>query len=301
MKQPGFSVIELMISITISAFLMTTALTIYQQISKGMIKMQHLTNQDIGIMILKNRLNSDMQGLCPLWFSAKQYTQAEEKKANNAKSAKQTPAPAPIEIQDPNNPDNGYLFAQSKNNQLQVLTFVTTNALPNYPDNTHRCVRVTYVLKQDPHRAQLFLLQRKEEAEISTKINVEKSLQGSFHTILKNITSCKISYGFIEKKSSEKTDFANKKIQLKWVDNWPDTTTKENKQDKSLNLPNALKLIIGIQENSEIPPTQHELYFPIIISNDVEIKSFAEQRQQQAKNSSPTTPPAIAQPPTPQP
>ena len=167
-KQPGFSVIELTISIMISAFLMTAALTIYHQISKGMTKMQYLTTQDTAIMIIKHRLTIDLQGLSPLWFADDQYEELKAKaKATPDTSAPKTAAPTtPQKEIDPNHPNNGYLFAQSKDGQFQFLTFVTTNALPGYPCNPYRCVRVVYALSKDPHHKNLFILQRKQEQTI---------------------------------------------------------------------------------------------------------------------------------------
>lgn len=286
-KQPGFSVIELTISIMISAFLMTAALTIYHQISKGLTKMQFLTTQDTTVAIVKHRLSIDLQGLSPLWFSDDQYeelkTTAKESQSNS--TPKTTPATTKKSPEaDPNNPSNGYLFAQSNNNQFQLLTFVTTNALPGYPCTPYRCVRVVYVLKQDPHHNNFFLLQRKEEHAISTKLNLEKLTQGHFYTIAKNITNCTIEYGFIDIPPDKRNQQSNQAWKMKWVHSWGQPTDEKKEEDYIPTLPDLIKLKITLQENTERPSQEHEICCLLPISNQVTFQSFAQQRIKSPKS-----------------
>jgi|GEM_PF-1317180 len=300
-KQPGFSVIELTISIMISAFLMTAALTIYHQISKGMTKMQYLTTQDTAIMIVKHRLAIDLQGLCPLWFADDQYEELRTK-ANTTPDTTTPKATAPTTPQketDPNSPNNGYLFAQSKDTQFQFLTFVTTNALPGYPSTPYRCVRVVYALNKDPHNENLFVLQRKQELAISTKLNIEKLTQGTFYTIAKNITKCSIEYGFIDIPPDKRTQQSNQAWKMKWVDNWGRSTQEKQEEDYVPTLPDIIKLKISIQQNPDRPAQEHELCCLLPISNQVTFKSFAQERAASAKGSPPATTNAITNSATP--
>jgi len=293
-KQPGFSVIELMISIMLSAFLMTAALTIYNQISSGMVKMQYLTSQDTAIMIVKNRLSIDLQGLCPLWFEDDQYEELKAKAKQSDATAKTNSPAEPNKNTDPNNPSNGYLFAQSKETLFQFLTFVTTNALPGYPSNPYRCVRVVYALTKDPNHSNLFLLQRKQEQAISTKLNIEKLTQGNFYTLAKNITKCSIEYGFVDIAPDKRDQLSNQAWKMKWTNSWGSPAQETKEEDYVPKLPDIIKLKMSLQENPDRPAQEHEICCLLPISNQVTFKSFAQERTSSAKGTPPT--PTITQP-----
>src|SRR3990167_4155515 len=125
-KQAGFSIIEMMISIMISAMLMTAALTIYNQISKGTVSVARITQQDTQMMVLRDRLAADLQGLMPLWFTPEQYEKLAgmNKKEAGPNATEKTPTTQPAG----NNKRNNFLYAQSQNDQFHLLTFITTNA-----------------------------------------------------------------------------------------------------------------------------------------------------------------------------
>lgn len=274
----GFSVLEVMISIMISALLMTTALTVYNQISKGAITIQRITQTDTQIMILHNRLVTDLQGLMPLWFTKQHYQELSKKD-----SSKDAVMPSHHTTSDLK--QNNFLFAQSNNDQFDILTFVTTNALQVYGDQSIRTVRVVYHLQPD---GDTFKLMRKEESTISGEFSLDKLKSGPFNQIAHKITKCIIEYGFIEtdkKKAGEVKD--NKKpFEFKFVSKWGGATESNTQEDKTPTLPDILKLTISIQINPNQETKTYELFCTIPTSHASAIKSFAQQRQEVKKQSS---------------
>ncbi len=273
----GFSVLEVIISIMISAMLMTASLTIYNQISKGALSVARITQTDTQIMILHNRLAADLQGLIPLWFTAQHYEQL--KKSDQAKDAKEITS---SKNNSSSAKQNNFLYAQSNNDQFDILTFVTTNALQVYGDQPIRTVRVVYMLKS---QGQTFKLLRKEERAISGEFDLEKLKSGKFDQIAHKITKCVIEYGFIEtdtKKTGETKD-AQKPFEFKFVSKWGGATESNTQEDKTPTLPDILKLTISIQENLNHEAKTYELFCTIPASHAPAIKSFAQKRKEEQK------------------
>lgn len=277
--QSGFSVLEIIISIMISAMLMTASLTIYNQISKGALTVARITQTDTQIMILHNRLITDLQGLMPLWFTAQHYEQL--KKTEQGKDAKEATASPNGSLK-----ENNFLYAQSSNDQFDLLTFVSTNALQVYGDQPIRTVRIVYLLQPD---GDTFKLMRKEEHEISGDFNLEKLKSGKFNLIAHKITKCIIEYGFIEtdKKKAEETKENQKPFEFKFVSKWGGATESNTQEDKAPTLPDILKLTISIQTNPNQDPKKYELFCTIPTSHAPTIKSFAQKRQEEKKQAAP--------------
>lgn len=301
-QQSGFSVIELVVSMMLASILMTASLTIYNQITKSMSKMQTMITTDTSIMIFKHRLSAELQGLCPLWYSQRQQKELEKKtdakkKSQNAEDAEpETPKTAL---------DHPYLFAKIDENSL-VLTFVTTNSLSNYPYSLYRCARVVYKLTQDPKNAQLFQLQRKEESPYTPNINLEQLAQGTFYPIVNHVKQCSIEYGIIERQKKSDPHPGALGTKITWAKEWqtPDPKKQEKKDSNTddddaqqPNAPDMIKIMISTQESPEAPIKEHELQFYLIVSSQFTMPTFSEEKapQQPTKTeANSATPPKIA-------
>jgi len=303
----GFSVIEFVISIMISAMLMTASLTIYQQISRGMATIQVLTQEDIACTIVKNRLSLDLMGLCPLWFTAETQTSPTspdtQPKAGQLTQEVQ-PKAITTEPQNPNAQKNNYLFAQSKDNQFTYLTFITTSTLQTYVNPQYRCVRVVYALKQDETKSKnkdqnnptLFTLQRKQESKISNTFDKETITQGEFYTIAKNISKCVLEYGFIDASAQQREQQPEQEWKIKWVDHWgtSDNTpgNKNESNDYVPTLPDIIRVKLTIQENPDKPGKEHEFCCLLPQSKEATFQSFAQKRKLEQRNAkAASTPP----------
>lgn len=286
-RQPGFSVIEFVISIMISAMLMTAALTIYQQISKGMVTIQRLTQQDIEVMIIKNRLSQDLIGLCPLWFSNNPPQSSTDSAKQDPKQPAQ-PQTTPITPENPSLQKSNFLYSQNENENLKYLTFVTTSTLQTYTNPQYECARVVYALTTDTKNSKLFLLQRKEEAKISSDFNKESILLGEFYTLAKNISKCIFEYGFIDTPLQERQEKLDQEWKLKWVDHWGTSDDKKQSTDYIPTMPDIVRVKITIQENPEMPGKEHEIYCLLTLSKELTFQSFAQKRKLEQQNAKAT-------------
>lgn len=290
-QQYGFSVLELIISIMVSAMMMTAVLTIYNQISKAALTVQRITNTDTQLMILRDRLATDLQGLSPLWFTKETYEKLQKSKKDDSSS---------LQNQEPslkNNTVNNFLYAQSLNDQFDVLTFITTNPLQQFSETQSRIVRVIYFLQPDKNQENTFKLMRKQEESISAELDLEKLKSGTFDQIVHNITHCKIEYGFVEQQQQEtaksgepegKSPQQTAKIPdkppvFKFVTQWGKQNEDAQKNEKIPTLPDIVKLTMKIKSPSQQDAKTYELLCMIPTSQTTEIKSFAQIREEQSQ------------------
>ena len=84
----GFSTLELIMVIAVSAIMMTCLLEIYNQVGRNMIRVERFVFEDTQLLTLKNRLEKDLSGLSAIWFT---QADAEEKKAAGAEQKNVSP------------------------------------------------------------------------------------------------------------------------------------------------------------------------------------------------------------------
>lgn len=267
--KPGFSIIEVVIGLMISSILLTVSLTVYNQISKSCTKIQNTTSQDLAIMILQKRMSDDLLGLCPLWFTGNDIKTIINTKNNEQKNQS---------IQ-----ENNYFYALTKNEQLDLMTFVSSNTLQTYPEPEHYIARIVYILKEDQNKENFFILQRKEESQISNEFDVEKIRDGKFYTVIDHIKKCKLEYGFMPTKN----EVNQKKLNFTWVKEWSDQQKEKELEKKSAEnkdsipkLPNIIRITITLQEMIETPEVEHVFYCLIPQNKNTPIKSLAKVRNE---------------------
>jgi prepilin-type N-terminal cleavage/methylation domain-containing protein len=285
--QKGFSILELIISIMISTILMTAALTIFQQVSSGSRKIQNVTSKDLSLMILEKRLSDDLLGLSPVWFTKENITKKPEAQNESAKTAKSSDTKKQsLEQKEPNIEKNNFFYAQTQNNQLDFMTFISTNTLQSFATPRLYIARIVYLLQPDPNKSGFFMLQRKEEAQISNEINIEKIRQGTFYTIVKNIKNCSLEYGFIDLSPEKRAKSPDKEWKMKWVQQWG----KEQENEKTENsdseqytpkLPDTVRIKITLQEFENGPTSEHQIYCIVPPSKEASIASITQKRKQQ--------------------
>lgn len=261
--KPGFTAIEIVIGIMLSAILLTTSLTIYNQISKICNKIQRTTTQDLAVAIVQQRIAQDVQGLCPLWFTKEDLKDTTQTKKDVAQKT--------------NIKNNNYFYAQTKDDQLDFMTFVSTNTLEAYPTPEHYIARIVYILKKDDKKENFFLLQRKEETQISDEFNIEKIKEGKFYTVTNNIKKCVLEYGFIEQSDEKNT---TQEFKIKWVKQWSEKEEQENKDSKNKHpsFPEIIKITITLQELPHQPEVLHTFYATLPQSKDISLPSIAKKR-----------------------
>jgi prepilin-type N-terminal cleavage/methylation domain-containing protein len=272
----GFSALEMIISIFISAMLMTASLTIYQQISKGAQTIQKITSLDTQSIIVKDRLSIDLQGLCPLWFTTQLYEKLK------AEPKDKDPVTTPT-AQTGSKKSNNFLFAQTVNGQFDILTFISTNALQVYGDRQLRTVRVVYTLQPDKNNQNLFKLMRKEEDTISGDFDLEKLKSGKFEKIAEKITQCSIEYGFVKPEPKGSTN--TKAPEFTFVSQWGGHQEQQKDDEKTPSLPDVIKLSFKARYLPEQEEKSYEILCTIPTCHATELQSFAQKRKNEAKAS----------------
>jgi prepilin-type N-terminal cleavage/methylation domain-containing protein len=197
-SQRGFSVIELVMVMAISAILMTILLQIYNQVTRNMMRVERFVFEDTQILTLKNRFGKDLAGLSAIWF-----TQAELQAKQAAKDAVKAAEPTTEKKK-----CSKYFYSVNKNKHLDTLTFVTTSALQSYGSVQSRFVRVLYKVEKDPAYEGLLRLMRKEITMPTENIDEENLKFGNFYQLVGGIKSLEMTYQLVDKSALKKLESA---------------------------------------------------------------------------------------------
>jgi len=265
---------------------------IYQQVSSSSKKIQNITSKDLSLTILEKRLSDDFLTLSPIWFTKEHIAKKVQLKNESQQTAKQSEAKNSTtkkdenESKEPNIEKNNFFYAQTQNNQIDFMTFITTNTLQSFATSHLYIARVVYLLQPDPQKPGFFMLQRKEEAQISNEFNIEKIKEGIFYTLIKNIKNCTLDYGFIDISPEKRSQNPDQEWKMKWVQQWgkqqeQEKTQKEGSQEYTPKLPDTVRIKITLQEFEGGPTTDHEIYCIVPPSKEININSITQKRKQQ--------------------
>lgn len=285
----GFSLLELVIGIMISTILITSALTIYNQIGKGAGIIQKITTNDTKIMILHDRIGKDLAGISHRWFSEKIYEDLkktkEAKKPAKKEGDAQKAEPKNTELKKENKKiksTNFFLSAENENG-LNFLTFITTNTMQMYGETKACFVRIVYKVVPEINNPKAFRLMRKQEEKATQDINKEKITEGAFYELAGNISKLEVEYGFTTPSKQELEKNPDQKIAFKWIKKWnsePDTDQKKEFRPLS---PEAIKLNISFLQAEDKPEIINEIVC-IIPQLDADYPtSFAQKRSETEK------------------
>jgi prepilin-type N-terminal cleavage/methylation domain-containing protein len=187
--QPGFSALELVMVMAISAIIMTSLFEIYNQIMHNMQRVDRFVQADTHIVTLKNRFESDLMGISAIWF-----TQADLAK----KKEDQNSAPAHTQSSKDAHLMSRYFYSMNKNGNLDMITFITTSALQSYDGTQNLCVRVVYKIEQDPKHEKSLRLMRKEIYSWTENIGEQDLKSGKFYELASDIASIEMTYHLID-------------------------------------------------------------------------------------------------------
>ena len=299
-KNPGFSLLELMITIMISSILLTACLSIYNQITKSITTIQKIITADTKVMIFQDRLTKDLSGISCTWIIKKPKEQAPK----NQQQA--LPAASKKNAADDPNQDNFFYVLQNNQNSELVFSFVTLNPLWSYTNSTARPVRVVYKLQDDATGTHHFKLLRKEDTLIDQDLNQEHKenlIKGSFYEICNSITTLKLEIGFIpmpqkeqqapkeqpaakeQATPKEQTNPSDKKMEWKWVNSWIYKKDEKNEKEQHPNLPGALKIIISFAQETNKPNKSYEFTCVIPKQTEKPQQAFKQMNNENAKSS----------------
>lgn len=276
-KQQGFTLFELMISMLLTTILMTAAFAIYNQVQKSSQLIEHMTNYDTKVAIFQDRLATDLAGITPLWFSADDY---EKIKARSISPDKQS---TKKKFNDQVT-ENKFFYAEvDQNKRFNFFTFATVNAMQMYGSNNQRFVRVVYKLVPKPGKENIFKLMRKEEESFSAEFESASIIKsGTFYTILDNLKLCNFEYGFIDqpKNNQNKKQQPDKPSGFKWLTDWGVVIEKTKTNEYKPALPEFIKVTIKFVDPFE---KSHEYICHITNPvNPINLVSFAQEHHNKA-------------------
>jgi prepilin-type N-terminal cleavage/methylation domain-containing protein len=220
---PGFSALELIMVMAVSAIIMTSLFEIYNQVVRNMKKIDRFVTTDSQILTFENRLGKDLLGLSAIWF-----TQADFEKKLATKNASDGTQEKSSSGQQQEKKSSRYFYSSNKNNNLEMLTFVTTSALQSYGATQDRFVRVVYRLEKDPKHPGNLRLMRKEILTVSEYIDDDALKAGKFYELATNIASLEMTYQFIDVAELKKQQ------QAKSAQDGASAPAQENKEGKQV-------------------------------------------------------------------
>lgn len=245
--QPGFSALELVMVMAISAIIMTSLFEIYNQIMHNMQRVDRFVQADTQIATLKNRFESDLMGISAIWFTQADLAKKKEDQ-NSAQGQTQSEKDAHLMSR--------YFYSMNKNGNLDMITFITTSALQSYDGMHSRCVRVVYKIEQDPRHEKSLRLMRKEMYQWTENIGEQDLKLGKFYELASGIASIEMTYHLIDtiayKKQQQEKKSKDSAIQsgqqdkqakplMRSVKEWKedqkkdsDKKNKENKKDQDV-------------------------------------------------------------------
>ena len=210
----GFTLIELVVAITISSIIGILLFNVLNQSSRLLTRVDSIVTSDISIVTFYDRFEKDVMGaFIPVIGDlnrAKKVlekhegeTRAHEIKKQEAKEGEaQSKSLDPvtlkkIQVQKP-------FVYEKKDKNLALFSFITCNPLQVYKQIKPRIARVFYTLKPVPGEPQTYQLLRKESNQLG--FDVDKDARN--FVLLRNIRSLQLTFLAVEHKKEKKSEKA---------------------------------------------------------------------------------------------
>lgn len=251
----GFAIIELLIATAISVMLGAALFYSFNIINKYVVVVDEYTDKNLKIATMHQQLEKDLLGtFVPV--AAMKPIEEKQPETTPSKSDKSLP-PQKKEVEAKKSqakPISKIFYGVNKENNIDVLSFITGNSLQAYwskqtGKSKPRIVRVVYRLEQDKESKNSFNLLRAEGNDLkfeSYKKDDSKTIKE--FTMIEGIKSLQVQY--VKEKKDEKNVSAKdakddkKKKEFTTLKEWKVDTASDDKakkevQDKQL-IPNAV-------------------------------------------------------------
>ncbi len=301
MKHKGFTLIEVMLAIAIASVLSGILLTSVFQSNQVIKIINNIMDYNITATALTHQLSKDIRGaFVPLSVqllqkqkqsvSAKATPDKQDKK-NKMGNAKKTPPKKPPEKKQKLPKIEKIFYSSQKNNNLDVLTFITNNPLQPYWSSigqgsvakrpTIKMVRVVYrLVPEDQDKPVSYKLLRQE----SEKIDFAKfRLGGDIRAfeIANNIKQVKTEYYVLVPKKTEGKKSKKPKLELKKMPTWNDGKLPGEQKTKISMTPHFAKLSIIFWDDEKKAEFPFEVMIPI--TPELPLREVKEQPKKQPK------------------
>lgn len=221
MKQ-GFSLIELLLALLISSFIITGLFTVIYQVRRMQTNVNTITGASERAAIMLNQLERDLMGAFV---------------PTHIEPLKQTKKQPGSTAQDVTPPLKKIFFGITRDNRLDTLSFITCNPLQVYTKAKDakikpRIVRIVYRVLPDPDNKKSYVLMRQEGTELDYD-RYTRDAQGALraYRVVDGIATIRVMYFIPDPKG--KMESENPVITYRKVSGWQDTD-KEGKNVRGL-------------------------------------------------------------------
>lgn len=232
----GFALLEIMLALAVSSLLAGVLFQVLYQLSFSVSQVTYVSNQFLQNKVIYNVLDTQISGV----FLPELIKIHSEKKEKEKKSEK-----------DSNSLLKKAFYSKNEDQNLSLLTFITTNPLAKYNSAQPRMVRVLYQIIKNSKDEQLSLYQ-KEISDITDPDFIEKSKSAKGYLITNSLVSCTVKFFAqtkkIKKENSQKPKKNIEKEQeekselIEQVE-WNTDQIQENQKDKEYGSPLLPSLI----------------------------------------------------------
>lgn len=255
LRTRGFTIIELVIAITLASLLMIAVYRAFNQINRTAIHIESLFDYTQVMPLVYNQLEKDISAAFVPLRGYPPEEKKEEKKPTDMLITGTATAPEvkPKKIEK-------VFYSTNDHESLKLMTFISTNPLLGYGQIAPRIVRVTYRLVPDKNSENLFILTREESTDLSAQA-LDKNTRG--YEILRDLKTIKVRFWGIKEEEQEKKD--NKKEEKKkkeYVEFTEWGTDEQQKKTKKL-VPNFVMLDGVVWDNKRKREQQFSFMYEI--------------------------------------
>lgn len=288
-NKPGFSLIELMISLLISAMIISGLFSTLYQIGQTQTSLNTVTDVHQKAAILFSHLERDIMGS----FIPEQVDPIKLPKKSAAVNVPTT--------ENKVKPIDKVFYGKSRDDKnLEQLTFITSNALQVYAGIKNskqkpRTARVVYRLEPQKGVKESFVFSRQEGADLNYELyraTSQKKRVAPIYTMIDNIASLSITY-LTPAAQKEKTVGVDQKIEYKKTKKWNSEIKQEKNNQISYKLPEFVEISLVLWDMA------HEKKFDFSYTVPIMFQKGKPKRQAPAPQRTPARqvnqrPPSIA-------
>jgi prepilin-type N-terminal cleavage/methylation domain-containing protein len=234
----GFSLIEVIISLMITLIIMSLLYQAISQTRTSVSRIEYSIMSSSQLMLVQNQLEKDLSAVF-VPFASKPLLSEKEKAKKEKKDEKFKEDNARQQSTDSDNkkskdPLKRVVYATSENDNLKILSCITTNALYVYGVTTPRVVRILYTVRPDPLNEGLLIMVRQESTDLDFEaVEGEKANKLRSYTLMAGLKKVQMRF-LLEKEPEKKNESASEKErvqhELVTVSEWTDEQTKEYKK-----------------------------------------------------------------------
>ncbi len=230
MKQPGFTLIEVLVAGLIATIMSIALFAIYAQVTQAAKTIENAVAMNTRIVATVQQLERDIAGVC-IPFCAREQKDDE--------TTATVPAQGQLPEQKPQRKKITRIFYGTvKDEQLDMLTFITNNPLQGYwSDRAGKAkpalARVVYRLERDTDKRlkkPAYKLTRQEAQNLDLDaFNAEAQNPIRSYTLVKNIKKFTITYALLNDSESDE-DTQKESVEVTTQDHWDKEKAKKDKR-----------------------------------------------------------------------